>query len=97
MRCSTTRNDKPETILYGGKVYTPSLDRLAHEGMLFHNAYVTIPVCTSSRYTTLTRRYAGSSHSDKFLSEFPPGNQSLPAFNVALGDDNIAVPPNSWT
>ena len=83
--------DKPETSPYGGKVLTPNLDRLAREGMLFHNAYVTSTVCTPSRYTMLTGRYAGSSHSDKFLSEFPLGNQSLPAFNVALEDDNMNV------
>ena len=63
--------DKPETSPYGGKVLTPNLDRLAREGMLFLNAYVTSTVCTPSRYTMLTGRYAGSSHSDKFLSEFP--------------------------
>ncbi|MEM1221831.1 MAG: sulfatase-like hydrolase/transferase [Verrucomicrobiota bacterium] len=83
--------DKPETSPYGGKVLTPNLDRLAREGMLFNNAYVTSTVCTPSRYTMLTGRYAGSSHSNKFLSEFPPGNQSLPAFNVALEDDNMNV------
>ena len=83
--------DKHETSPYGGKVLTPNLDRLAREGMLFHNAYVTSTVCTPSRYTMLTGRYAGSSHSDKFLSEFPLGNQSLPAFNVALEDDNMNV------
>ncbi|MGB1131329.1 MAG: sulfatase family protein, partial [Haloferula sp.] len=76
---------------YGGKVLTPNLDRLAREGMLFHNAYVTSTVCTPSRYTMLTGRYAGSSHSEKFLSEFPRGTQSLPAFNVALEDDNMNV------
>ena len=83
--------DKPETSPYGGKVLTPNLDRLAREGMLFNNAYVTSTVCTPSRYTMLTGRYAGSSHSDKFLSEFPLGNQSLPAFNVSLEEDNMNV------
>lgn len=83
--------DKPETSPYGGKVLTPNLDRLAREGMLFNNAYVTSTVCTPSRYTMLTGRYAGSSHSNVFLSEFPLGTQSLPAFNVALEDDNMNV------
>ena len=53
--------DKPETSPYGGKALTPNLDRLAAEGMLFNNAYVTSTVCTPSRYTMLTGRYAGSS------------------------------------
>ncbi|MGB0257228.1 MAG: sulfatase family protein [Coraliomargarita sp.] len=83
--------DKPEASPYGGNVLTPNLDRLAREGMLFNNAYVTSTVCTPSRYTMLTGRYAGSSHSNKFLKDFPLGTQSLPGFNVALEDDNMNV------
>lgn len=59
--------DKPETSVYGGKVLTPSLERLAREGMTFHNAYMTSTVCTPSRYTCLTGRYAGSSYSPVYL------------------------------
>ena len=65
--------DKPETSVYGGNVLTPNLDRLAREGMVFHNAYMTSTVCTPSRYTCLTGRYAGSSYSSAYLSEFPAG------------------------
>ena len=83
--------DKPETSVYGGKVLTPNLDRLAREGMTFHNAYMTSTVCTPSRYTCLTGRYAGSSHSSAYLSEFPKGTQGLPAFNVALEKDHMNV------
>ena len=53
--------DKYETSVYGGKVLTPNLDRLAREGITFENAHVTSTVCTPSRYTFLTGRYAGSS------------------------------------
>jgi arylsulfatase A-like enzyme len=83
--------DKPETSVYGGNVLTPNLDRLAREGMVFHNAYMTSTVCTPSRYTCLTGRYAGSSYSSAYLSEFPEGMQGLPAFNVALEDDHMNV------
>jgi len=83
--------DKPETSVYGGNVLTPNLDRLAREGMVFHNAYMTSTVCTPSRYTCLTGRYAGSSYSSAYLSEFPKGMQGLPAFNVALEDDHMNV------
>lgn len=83
--------DKPETSVYGGSVLTPNLDRLAREGMTFHNAYMTSTVCTPSRYTCLTGRYAGSSYSQAYLSEFPEGTQGLPAFNVALEDDRMNV------
>lgn len=39
-------------------VKTPNIDRLAKEGMLMKNAYVTNPVCSPSRATFLTGRYA---------------------------------------
>lgn len=83
--------DKPETSVYGGKVLTPNLDRLAREGITFHNAHMTSTVCTPARYTCLTGRYAGSSYSSVYLKECPPGQQGLPAFNVALEDDNMNV------
>jgi len=83
--------DKPETSPYGGKVLTPNLDRLAKEGMICHNAHVTSTVCTPSRYTFLTGRYASSSHSNTFLDECPEGTQALPAFNVGLESDRMNV------
>ncbi|MEM7143892.1 MAG: sulfatase-like hydrolase/transferase [Verrucomicrobiota bacterium] len=83
--------DKPETSTYGGSVLTPNLDRLAKEGMTFHNAHVTSTVCTPSRYTCLTGRYAGSSTHHGYFELFPKGTQALPAFNVALEPDNMNV------
>ncbi|MEO1993241.1 MAG: sulfatase-like hydrolase/transferase [Pirellulales bacterium] len=43
---------------------SPNIDRLAEEGVVFPNQYVSSPVCTPSRYTVLTGRYA--SHSSSF-------------------------------
>ena len=83
--------DKPETSVYGGNVLTPNLDRLAREGITFHNAHMTSTVCTPSRYACLTGRYAGSSYSSVYLKECPLGQQGLPAFNVALEEDNMNV------
>ena len=83
--------DKPETSPYGGKVLTPNLNRLAKEGMVCHNAHVTSTVCTPSRYTFLTGRYASFSHSKTFLAECPEGTQALPAFNVGLESDRMNV------
>ena len=40
------------------KMYTPHIDSLAKEGMLFTRFYVNATVCTSSRYCLLTGRYA---------------------------------------
>ena len=83
--------DKYETSVYGGKVLTPNLDRLAREGITFENAHVTSTVCTPSRYTFLTGRNAGSAYSAEFLELFPKGQQSLPGFNVELEPDNQNV------
>lgn len=44
---------------YGSRVnQTPNLDRLAREGMLFRNAFVTNSICTPSRAAILTGRYS---------------------------------------
>ena len=44
---------------YGSRVnQTPNLDRLAHEGMTFRNAFVTNSICTPSRAVILTGLYS---------------------------------------
>jgi arylsulfatase A-like enzyme len=44
---------------YGSRVnQTPSLDRLAHEGMTFRNAFVTNSICAPSRAVILTGLYS---------------------------------------
>jgi len=48
-----------DTTLYGepGMVKTPSLERLAKEGVAFTQGYVTAPICSPSRAGLLTGRY----------------------------------------
>lgn len=43
---------------YGGKFEMPHIDRLIQESVLFDRFYVASPVCTPSRFTALTGRYA---------------------------------------
>lgn len=83
--------DKPETSVYGGNVLTPNLDRMAREGMTLTNAHVTSTVCTPSRYTCLTGRYAGASTCEYYQRENPLGQQGAPGFNVELESDNMNV------
>lgn len=83
--------DKAETSVYGGNVLTPNLDRLAKNGLTFNNAHMTSTVCTPSRYTCMTGRYASSSYSDLLFAECPKGTQTLPEFNVGLEPDNMNV------
>ncbi|SFU17566.1 Arylsulfatase A [Algoriphagus locisalis] len=44
--------------IYGGKILTPNIDKLATDGLLFTNAYATAATCTPSRYSLLTGEYA---------------------------------------
>lgn len=77
---------------YGGKTWTPNLDRMAREGMRFTRAYVSSTVCTPSRYTWLTGRYAGASTSRVYEDACGASNrQGFPSFNVALERDRMNV------
>ena len=38
-------------------IQTPNIDNLANEGVLYHNSYCTLPVCTPSRYSLLSGMY----------------------------------------
>jgi len=44
------------------KIPTPNLDRLAAQGMMFEDAHTSSSVCTPTRYSTLTGRYAWRTH-----------------------------------
>ena len=86
-------DQNPSSIAaFGGDTYTPNLNRMADEGMKFTRAYVSSSVCTPSRYTFLTGRFAGNSHS-KLYAEAVGGkeNQGDPNFNVALERDKMNV------
>lgn len=75
----------------GADVYTPNMDRLAKEGIKFNQAYVSSTVCTPSRYSFLTGRYAGNSYSNMYKQEVGESKQGAPGFNVALENDKMNV------
>ncbi len=46
---------RPELSCYGhSKLYSPNIDRLADQGILFEQAYCQVPVCGASRASVLT-------------------------------------------
>ena len=54
---------------------TPRLDRLAHEGILYENAYANAPVCAPARSTIITGMYACSLGTHHMRSRNPiPGH-----------------------
>ena len=50
--------DLNDIAAYGGRVLTPNLDALATSGARFERYYATSPVCSPSRYSLFTGRYA---------------------------------------
>jgi len=75
---------------YGGDVLTPNIDSLASSGMVFTNAYVSTTVCSPSRYTLLTGRYAGRNTSPEFLKHFPAGDMlRIENVNVNMETDGM--------
>ncbi|MGB0413596.1 MAG: sulfatase family protein [Coraliomargarita sp.] len=87
----TDDQDKESIGAYGHDAWTPNLDRMAAEGMLFHNGFVTSTVCTPSRYSFLTGRYASRSTHETFMHACPEGAQANPVFNMGLEPDNLNV------
>ena len=60
----------------GGKVHTPRLDQMARDGMYLTDFNVTSTVCSPSRYSFLTGRYAGRCEGERFMQEHPLGDQT---------------------
>lgn len=68
----------------------PNLERLASEGLVLDRFYITSPICTPSRYTTLTGRYA--SRSKSFQNRQPAGGPASVDWSTGLqpSEANVA-------
>ncbi|MBD8490785.1 sulfatase [Echinicola sp. CAU 1574] len=99
--CSAPEEQKPPNIViivsddhtrqaisaYGSQItQTPNIDRIANEGVLFNNAYVTNSICGPSRAVLLTGKY---SHLNGFRrntdSKFNPGQDQFVKHLQAAG------------
>lgn len=62
---------------------TPNIDRIGKEGMVFRNAFVTLPLCSPSRASFLTGQYART-HGIRDNTNRGPLSHRIPMFPRAL-------------
>lgn len=71
---------------YGSEtIHTPSLDRMAAEGMRFTDFYMAAPVCTPSRAALLTGKYPDRLGPAKGVL-FPHSEQGLPEQEITIAE-----------
>jgi len=74
------------------KALTPNIDRLANNGVYFSRAYVSTSVCTPSRYTCLTGRYAGRAVNYEFKNSTSAEGQTKIGWNTHLTEEALNLP-----
>lgn len=70
-----------------GQVYTPTIDMLAANGMIFTNAHHPVTVCSPSRYAMLTGKFSGRCEGENYLEKFPPGTLTRTENSCELRQD----------
>ncbi|OHB77402.1 MAG: hypothetical protein A2Z25_01185 [Planctomycetes bacterium RBG_16_55_9] len=87
----TDDQDNNEVGCYGGNVSTPHIDSLAAEGIKFTRFYPSSPVCSPSRYSVLTGRYA--SRSRGLQSQHPTTDHAFIRWNTPFvaGEETLAT------
>ena len=93
----------PHASAYGDKtVKTPNFDRIAREGVLFNQAYVSTPSCTPSRTSILTGQHhwrlkEGDSLGGSLREEFPVYTELLAKAGYHVGRYGKGVWPSKHT
>jgi len=79
-----SEDNNPFLGCYGYKLArTPTLDRLAAEGILYENCFSQAPVCAPSRFTLITGMYAtscGPAHHMRAQGKIPSNLRGFPAY-----------------
>jgi len=80
---------------YGGRLAelnpTPTIDRLAKEGILFENAFATNSICTPSRACVITGQYAHTNGVPDLWGKIETARQFLPTEMKKVGYDTAMV------
>lgn len=77
---------------YGpSRAYTPNLDRIAQEGALFRNAFVTNALCAPSRATLLTGKYSHANGHRSNADTFDGSQQTFPKLLQQAGYQTAMV------
>ena len=74
------------------RVHTPIIDNLAKNGIIFKNSFVSSSICSPSRYSILTGRYAGRCEGDNFIKNYPLGKLSKVENNIELEKKSTNLP-----
>ena len=67
---------------------TPNMDRLAREGAYFKNAFITTPVCSPSRASIMTSRYASEYNILDFIPN-PSHRLFDESYNPGLNPESV--------
>ena len=84
-----SEDNNPYLGCYGNKlVHTPTIDKLAAEGVLYENCFSQAPVCAPSRCTLITGMYAtscGPAEHMRAQGKLPAGLRGFPAYLRDVG------------
>ena len=74
------------------RVHTPIIDNLAKNGIIFKNSFVSSAICSPSRYSILTGKYAGRCEGVNFIKDYALGKQSRVENNIELEKNLTNLP-----
>jgi arylsulfatase A-like enzyme len=71
------------------RMLTPNIKKLADQGAMFSWFYITSSICTPSRYSTLTGRYA--TRSPYFQSRYPAGTRANLQWDAFIDESETSL------